>query len=100
MADTTPCPYCGSGLSEAWYAIKDTVLFSQSKQSMVDFVASRGGKRLEQSGDPASQTEMVASEDERYHVVVGSSGWQRGRWPKEGLYCKQCGTMIVKLRPH
>jgi hypothetical protein len=36
------------------------------------------------------------------HTLIGSSGYHKGHgtWPKDGLYCEQCGTFVVKAKPY
>ncbi len=35
------------------------------------------------------------------HCVIGASGYNKGHgtWPKDGLYCIDCGTISVKTKP-
>jgi hypothetical protein len=30
------------------------------------------------------------------HCVVGGSGYRVGNWPKEGLFCPECLSFVVK----
>lgn len=34
------------------------------------------------------------------HCVIGNSGYTQGHgaWPKDGLYCEECGTIAIKTK--
>ena len=97
LLDTAHCPYCGHEMSEVYYAISGMVKFCHSRTAM-EFLIS--GRRPDLKMTPPAQFPVApqTEDDRKPHVVVGVSGYRVGEWPKEGLYCFNCGTMTVKLK--
>ncbi len=55
------------------------------------------------TGVPAAERDRMreVNKSTPMHCVIGSSGYTKGygTWPKDGLYCTNCGTIAVKTKP-
>lgn len=91
--ESARCPYCGQQMPRVHYAITGAVRFCYSREAMA-FWISRWRPDVEVS------EALESNEDQRLHTIAGPSGIMRGRWPKEGFYCSNCGTMTVNVKEH
>src|SRR5688572_13768904 len=82
------CPYCDSPMRVAWFLIGGGVWFSESRDRAMRF------------GLPLEQRKPDEGSHSPVHCVIGERGHRGpGTWPKEGLYCERCGTIVVKTKP-
>lgn len=84
------CPYCGTTMCKAFVIISGGVWLSASRARMEAIV------ELSRSGEAPSPS---IDGESPMHCVIGASGHALGNWPKEGLYCCNCFSFLVRPQP-
>ena len=77
------CPSCGAKMQPVYVVIGGGVWLSGCREQIADRIG-----LLTALPESAHVDEV--------HCVVGNSGYRRGDWPKEGLYCQHCSSFLVK----
>ena len=92
------CPFCGEEMQSVFVMMSGGTLLSASRLRI-----RRTGRVARKGFPPPTHEELksaVPNEEPPLHCVVGGGGYSHGTWPKDGFYCKSCGSFSVKVKPY
>ena len=91
-----PCPYCDSPLVAVHFIIGGGVWFCESKEYLTLHCT-----RYDALTDADKHRLRELNKSHPLHCIIGGSGFrsEHATWPKEGLYCENCGAFVVRSRP-
>jgi hypothetical protein len=81
-----PCPYCASELRPVYVITSGGIWYCNSPNYLIDFLRSTIDTIEQLKPDP----------DNPMTCIIGNLGYRSGSWPKQGMYCIACGTLIMK----
>ncbi len=84
------CPYCGGVLTRGFVALSGGLWFSASEDRMRAFIDGH------LTGDLSWFDENPVATRAEFHTMVGGRGFRSGKWPREGLICESCNTVVLK----
>lgn len=85
------CNYCDEVMIEVSVVAGGGIWLCQSREFLENYVQARRSILTEVA--PMKQ-------DAPLICVVGNSGYLYGEWPKEGLFCEKCRSVVIKCQPY
>jgi hypothetical protein len=86
----TKCPLCNNSMVKAFFVMSGGIWLSESRQRVQEFVDffKRGKTK-----------DLASSSVSPLRCVVGKSGFRAdGQEYKRGLYCYECGAIVIDVR--
>lgn len=91
--DQKSCPYCGAMMAESYFVVGGGVWCCEDKEFMENYVS----RTLDEYGTIVEDG-LIITPPKPLHCLIGDSGYRggHGNWPKEGLFCRECLTFVIK----
>ena len=83
------CPYCGTPMTKVFVITNGGVWLSESRKRMQEHL----GSYASETSEGATSTDDTLAD---VHCVIGDKGYRTGTWPKDGMFCSNCYSFIVK----
>jgi hypothetical protein len=86
----TVCPYCGQVMKRGYFLISGGVIFAESTATLGPLFANKADIEGKLEGEKTNPL----------NVIVSAKGWRLDpqNWPKPGMFCQACLTIVMKIR--
>jgi len=81
------CPYCWNAMIPLYAVSSGGIWLCKSQSFLKGYIHARVGE-----ADPQQRDPLIC--------VIGNKGYASGTWPKDALYCDNCGSFTIKSLPY